>query len=221
MLLMAIPVALSAGILWLSAQEGKDQPEGVRVGEMAEKVKGREKAVSIKETSLSRLEQRLNTLQATLLQEQERLNTKEQTLDLEKAKLESEHKRELDKVRELEKKAAEDKKAADEKSAAELEKMREEHARELLKIKEEYAKLRTVSAVDEQLVRTFEAMTPVTAATALQELAKTNFDVAVGLLAAMAPKRAARVLDQLVPLDAKMAGDVSEKLGMRKKEGAK
>jgi hypothetical protein len=37
----------------------------------------------------------------------------------------------------------------------------------------------------------------------------------------MAPKKAARVLDQLVPLDAKLAGDVSEKLGMRKKEGAK
>jgi len=75
--------------------------------------------------------------------------------------------------------------------------------------------------VDEQLVRTYEAMAPPMAATALKELANANSDVAVGLLAAMSPKKAARVLDQLVPLDPRLAGGMSERLGMRKKEGAR
>ena len=38
------PLALSAGVLWLSAQEAKAAPEGIRVSDLAEKVSAREKA---------------------------------------------------------------------------------------------------------------------------------------------------------------------------------
>ena len=224
---MAVAVALSAGILWMPAQENKDKPEGVKIGEMAEMLKEREKAVAVKEASLSKLEQRLNTFQATLLQEQERLNPIEKSLEAEKAKLEAvkskleaDHKRELDRMSDLDKKR-EVEKAGEAKKIAELEKAREELAREIERLKEESAKAKAVVSVSEQLVRTYEAMTPVAAATALKELAQTNMDVAILLTASMTPKKAARVLDQLVPLDAKMAGDISEKLGLQKKEGAR
>ena len=51
---------------------------------------------------------------------------------------------------------------------------------------------------------------------ALKELAAQNMDVAVALLAGMAPKKAARVMDQLAPLDAKLAGRLSERVGLSK-----
>jgi chromosome segregation ATPase len=213
LLWIALPTALSLsmGILWKSAQDGKKQPEGLKVGEMADKVQAREKAVSIKEATLSQMEQRLNTLQATLLQEQEKLSKKEKALEDEKTRLEAEHKKELERLQALEK-------AGEEKRAKEIEKLREEHARELAKIKEEPVKKKPLITVDEQLIRTYEAMTPAAAARALAALASTNSEVAAILLASMTPKKAAKLLDQLVPLEPKLAGDMSERVGTRTKE---
>jgi len=221
LLWIIVPIALSFCVLWLSAQESKSQPEGVRLGELAEKIQAREKVVIKKETALSQLEQRLNTLQATLAQEQEKITAAQQALQKsleslaeEKAKFEAERAKEQKRLQDREK-------AIEAERIRELERMKEEQTREIEKIREERISLRTVSKVDEQLVRTFEAMDPTQASRALQELAKTNFDVAVGLLASMAPKKAARLLDQLVPLDTKLSGDLSERLGMRDKELAK
>jgi hypothetical protein len=61
------PLALSAGVIWLSAQDPKTPPgEGVRVGELAEKLQAREKALAQREGDLQQREQRLATLQGTL-----------------------------------------------------------------------------------------------------------------------------------------------------------
>ena len=49
---------------------------------------------------------------------------------------------------------------------------------------------------------------------ALRELAALNQEVAVGLLAVMQPKKAARHMDQLAILDAKLAGRLSERVGI-------
>jgi len=214
LLWIIIPVALSIGVLWLSAQENKNQPEGVRLGELGEKIQAREKVVIQKEAALLQLEQRLNGLQATLTQEQEKIVASQKALAEEKAKFEAERAREQKRLQDREK-------AIEAERLRELDRMQEEQTREIEKIREERVRLRTVSKVDEQLVRTYEAMDPIQASRGLQELAKTNFDVAVGLLASMAPKKAARLLDQLVPLDVKLSGDLSERLGMRDKELAK
>ena len=67
LLWIAVPMALSVGVIWLSAQDPKGAPnEGVRVGELAEKLQVREKVVLQKEAELQQAEQRLATLQATL-----------------------------------------------------------------------------------------------------------------------------------------------------------
>ena len=225
LLWIIVPVALSAGVLWLSAQDGKNLPEGVKIGELAAKLQAREKAVSQKEATLSQLEQRLNTLQATLTQEQEKNIAAEKaqqeahkkaiaSLAEEKTKIEAERVREITRVRDREK-------AIEVERDRELNRIKEEQDREMEKINQERSRLRNVTKVDEQLVRTFEAMDPIQASLALQELSKTNFDVAVGLMASMAPKKAARLLDQLVPLDVKLSGDISERLGLREREPAK
>ena len=71
-------------------------------------------------------------------------------------------------------------------------------------------------AVDPQIIRTYEAMDPVAGAQALKELAGQNMEVAVAILAGMTPKKAGKLMDQLAPLDAKLAGRLSEKVGMSK-----
>jgi flagellar motility protein MotE (MotC chaperone) len=75
------PLALSAGVIWLSAQDPKTAPgEGVRVAELAEKLQAREKAVAQREAELRDLEQRLATLQGTLDRDRADLQTREKAL---------------------------------------------------------------------------------------------------------------------------------------------
>ena len=76
--------------------------------------------------------------------------------------------------------------------------------------------LRTRPPIDPQLIRTYEAMDPIPGAKALKELAALNQEVAVSLLAGMQPKKAAKLLDQLAPTDAKLAALLSEKVGLSK-----
>ena len=79
-----VPLALSFGVLWLSAQEPKSevaaQAEGVKVAELAEKLQAREKALAKKEQDLMQLEQRLATLQGTLDKDRMELQAREKTL---------------------------------------------------------------------------------------------------------------------------------------------
>ena len=163
------PIALSAGVIWLSAQDPKTPAEGVRVGELAEKLQAREKALAQREGDLQQREQRLATLQGTLDKDRVDLAAREKSV-----------------------------KAATEKLEA----------------------LRTRPVIDPQLIRTYEAMDPIAGAQALRELARLNQDVAVSLLAGMQPKKAAKVLDQLAPTDAKLAALLSEKVGLSKPKAA-
>jgi len=160
------PLALSAGVIWLSAQDPKAPPgQGVNVGELAEKLQVREKALAQREAELHALEQRLATLQGTL--------------DKDRADLQA----------------------------------REKNVKEAL---DKLEALRTRPPIDLQLVRTYEAMDPIAGAKALKELAQLRQDVAVSLLAGMQPKKAARILDQLAPVDAKLAALLSEQVGLTK-----
>lgn len=89
-----VPLALSAGVLWLSAQEAKTPvPPGIKVTELAEKLQHREKSVQQKEQELLQLEQRLATLQGTLDRDRTDLQTREKTLADAVAKFESERTR--------------------------------------------------------------------------------------------------------------------------------
>jgi flagellar motility protein MotE (MotC chaperone) len=63
-------------------------------------------------------------------------------------------------------------------------------------------------------------MDPIAGAKALKELATLNQEVAVSLLAGMQPKKAAKILDQLAPTDAKLAALLSEKVGLSKPKEA-
>jgi len=163
------PVALSAGVIWLSAQDPKTPAEGVRVGELAEKLQAREKAVAQREGDLQQREQRLATLQGTLDKDRADLTAREQSVKEATEKLEA---------------------------------------------------LRTRPVIDPQLIRTYEAMDPIAGAQALRELARLNQEVSVSLLAGMQPKKAAKVLDQLAPTDAKLAALLSEKVGLSKPKAA-
>lgn len=170
LLWISAPVALSAGVLWLSAQEPKGDPkapaaEGVKVAELASQLQNREKALAQKEADLRQLEQRLTTLQATLDRDRTDLSVREKAVQEALAKLEN-------------------------------------------------LKIRPV--IDPQIIRTYEAMDPTAGAQAMKELAGQNQDVAVALLAGMAPKKAAKLMDQLAPLDAKLAGRLSERVGLSK-----
>jgi len=81
LLWIAAPLALSAGVIWLSAQDPKTAPaEGVRVGELAQKLQAREKALAQRETELRDLEQRLTTLQGTLDKDRADLQAREKAL---------------------------------------------------------------------------------------------------------------------------------------------
>ena len=166
LLWISAPLALSAGVLWLSAQDPKTPPvEGVKVGELAEKLQAREQALARKETELRQLEQRLTTLQGTLDKDRADLETREKAVKEATDKLEA---------------------------------------------------MRTRPAIDPQLIRTYEAMDPIAGAKALQELAALNLEVSVSLLSGMQPKKAAKVLDQLAPTNAKLAALLSEKVGLSK-----
>ena len=86
------PLALSAGVLWLSAQEPKPA-EGIKVAELAEKVQAREKAAAQKEKDLLQMEQRLATLQSTLDKDRTDLQAREKALQEALAKLQAERAR--------------------------------------------------------------------------------------------------------------------------------
>ena len=168
LLWIAAPMVLSVGVIWLSAQEPKGETkgaiaEGVRVAELASQLQNREKALTQRELDLKQLEQRLNTLQATLDRERAELATREKTVQEALAKVEN---------------------------------------------------LKVRPAIDPQIIRTYEAMDPTAGAQAVKELAGQNMEVAVALLAGMAPKKAGKLMDQLAPLDAKLAGRLTEKVGM-------
>ena len=170
LLWISAPVALSAGVLWLSAQEPKGDPkagaaEGVKVAELASQLQNREKAVAQKEAELRQLEQRLTTLQITLDKDRSDLAVREKAVQEALTKIEN---------------------------------------------------LKVRPAIDPQLIRTYEAMDPTAGAQAMKELAGQNMEVAVALLAGMTPKKAGKLMDQLAPLDAKLAGRLSEKVGMSK-----
>jgi flagellar motility protein MotE (MotC chaperone) len=170
LLWISAPIALSAGVLWLSAQEPKGDAktaatEGVKVAELASQLQNREKALAQKETDLRQLEQRLTTLQITLDKDRGELAAREKVVQDSLAKLEN---------------------------------------------------LKVRPAIDPQIIRTYEAMEPVAGAQAMKELAGQNMEVAVALLAGMTPKKAAKLMDQLAPLDAKLAGRLSERVGLSK-----
>jgi len=163
------PLALSVGVLWLSAQDPKAPQEGIKISELSEKLQAREKSVAQKERDLMQLEQRLATLQGTLDKDRTDLQTREKTLQDALAKFEAE---------------------------------------------------RTRPTLDPQLVRTYEAMTAEPGAKALKELASINQEVAVGLVGSMQAKKAARLMDQLALVDAKLAGKLSERVGLTKAPAA-
>jgi len=170
LLWISAPVVLSAGVLWLSAQEPKGDPkaaaaEGVKVSELASQLQNRERAIAQKEAELRQMEQRLNTLQATLDKDRSELAVREKALHEALTRVEN---------------------------------------------------LKLRPAIDPQIIRTYEAMDPTAGAQALKELAGQNMEVAVALLAGMTPKKAGKLMDQLAPLDAKLAGRLSEKVGMSK-----
>lgn len=87
------PLALSAGVIWLSAQEPKPAPEGIKITELSEKIQAREKAAVQKERDLLQLEQRLATLQGTLDKDRTDLQGREKALQEAIAKFESERAR--------------------------------------------------------------------------------------------------------------------------------
>ena len=170
LLWISAPLALSAGVIWLSAQEPKGDlkgvpGEGVKIVELASQLQNREKAIAQKEAELRQLEQRLNTLQATLDKDRGELASRERAVQ-----------------------------------------------EALLKVEN----LKVRPAIDPQIIRTYEAMDPAAGAQAMKELAAQNLEVAVALLAGMTPKKAGKLMDQLAPLDATLAGRLSERVGMSK-----
>lgn len=165
---ISAPLALSVGVIWLSAQEPRNEgkgalAEGVKVAELAAQLQNRERAVVQKELDLKQLEQRLATLQATLDRDRAELATREKAVQEALAKV---------------------------------------------------ANLKARPAIDPQIIRTYEAMDPAAGAQAIKELASQNLEVAVALLAGMAPKKAGKVMDQLAPLDAKLAGRLTERVSL-------
>ncbi len=87
------PLALSAGVIWLSAQEPKAPAEGIKVTELAEKLQVREKALAQKERDLLQMEQRLATLQGALDKDRMDLEAREKALQEALAKLAAERSR--------------------------------------------------------------------------------------------------------------------------------
>ena len=163
---IAAPLALSVGVIWLSAQDPKPVVnEGVKVGELAEKLQVREKAMTQKENELRQTEQRLATLQSALDKDRADLQIREKDVNDNLARLEA---------------------------------------------------LRTRPPIEPKLIQMYEKMDPIPGAQALRELARLNQDVAVSLLAGMQAKKAAGLLNQLAPVDTKLAAVLSEKVGLSK-----
>jgi flagellar motility protein MotE (MotC chaperone) len=174
LLWISAPVLLSAGVIWLSAQEPKSEAktaasEGVKVSELATQLQAREKSLAQKEGELRQLEQRLITLQTTLDKDRGEMAGREKAVQEALAKIEN---------------------------------------------------LKVRPVIDPQIIRTYEAMDPTAGAQALKELAGQNMEVAVSLLAGMTPKKAGKLMDQLAPLDAKLAGRLSERVGLSKPKEA-
>jgi len=168
------PFALSAGVLWLSAQAPKGDPksplaEAVKVAELAPRPQTPGKALAPKEAELRQLEQRLNTLQTTLDKDRTDLSVREKAVQDAMTRV---------------------------------------------------ANLTVRPEIDKQIIDTYNAMDPTAGAQAIKELAAQNMEVAVALLAGMTPKKAAKLMDALAPLDAKLAGRLSEKIGMSKPKDA-
>ncbi len=94
------PLALSAGVLWLSGQEPKDAkapPTELKISDLADKLQLKEKALLQKELDLRQLQERLATLQTTLDRDRQDLQAREKALQEAQAKLEKERTRpELD-----------------------------------------------------------------------------------------------------------------------------
>jgi flagellar motility protein MotE (MotC chaperone) len=208
LLWIGVPLALSAGIIWLSAQDGgglKGSPDGIKLEEMAGKLQARERDVALREAAIGQVEQRLNTLRVTIDQERGQLAAREKAIE--------EEKENLFKVKS---KLNEDRATFEREKAKELDRLREIEKNIELERKKEIV----VTKVEEQLIRTFEAMDPIAASKALKELAGTNQDIAVGLLVAMQPKKVAKLFDQMANEDAKLTAALSEQVGKRKKEQA-
>ena len=167
---VAAPILLSAGVIWMSAQDPKGPAaDGVRLADLAEKLQAREKALTQREGDVQQREQRLATLQLTLDKDRNDLLAREKTL---------------------------------------------------LDARTKFDAVRARPPIDAQLVRTYEAMDPIAGAKALKELAQLNQEVSVSLLAGMQPKKAAKILDQLAPTDAKLAALLSEKVGLSRAQTA-
>lgn len=88
-----VPVLLSGGVLWLSAEDPKPAPAEVKVSDLAEKLQTKEKALAQKEQELRTLQERLATLQTTLDRDRQDLQAREKTLADGQAKLEKERTR--------------------------------------------------------------------------------------------------------------------------------
>lgn len=89
------PLLLSAGVIWLSAQDAKPPapaPE-MKVSDLAEKLQAKEKDLAQKEQELRTLQERLTTLQTTLDKDRQELQTREKALQEGQAKLEKERTR--------------------------------------------------------------------------------------------------------------------------------
>ncbi|MDR2561022.1 MAG: hypothetical protein LBC63_04555 [Holophagales bacterium] len=211
---IGVPVVLSAGIIWLSAQDGppKGSPQGVKLGEMAEKLQARERDVAMREAAIAQVEQRLNTLRATIDQERAQIEARVAQLDAREKSIEDDR-GDLFKIKS---KLNEDRTKFEQEKAKEMERLRELEKTIELERKKEFV----IKKVEEHLVRTYEAMDPVAASKSLKELAGNNQDIAIGLLVAMQPKRVARLFEQLANDDPKLTAALSEQLGKRKKEEA-
>jgi flagellar motility protein MotE (MotC chaperone) len=82
---VALPIVLSAGVIWLSAQDAQEAPKapaatGVKVADLAQSLQAKEKQLAQKEQELRELEQRLYALQATLDTQRNEVLAKEKTI---------------------------------------------------------------------------------------------------------------------------------------------
>jgi len=88
------PMALSVGVIWLSAQDKPPMaPEGIKVADMSERLQVREKNAVQKEKQLMELEQRLITLQSNLDKDRMNIQEREKSLQDAIAKYEAERSR--------------------------------------------------------------------------------------------------------------------------------
>jgi flagellar motility protein MotE (MotC chaperone) len=89
---VAAPLVLSAGVIWVSAQDPQEKApskaEGIKVAELANQLQTKEKQLAQKEAELRELEQRLFTLQTTLDQQRQELLQREEGVKAQLALLE-------------------------------------------------------------------------------------------------------------------------------------